>query len=283
MVVLFQKNQRPDKDPEYAKLLSRVHLGMAWDGHTEMLNIQCSTGKNYNEPDDITLRKRDICMVLSKDQQAKDKFKDVPIIVVRRKERDRINTFKVQQSSLGKKYIIMQGIKTSDALGKLLLVPGMKVMVTENIAMMARVVNGSEGHLVNIKWDKDEAGRCYAKCAYVKGNNGEYLISRKQLPLIPAYAYTDYKCQGRTLDAALVNIDCKTLQVRKIYTQLSQEFRNEFYRLEGVDRRMAKWLNGLKTWCTLSKVRSDLLSDWPRTTEPWRCLPPAFPGFPTQA
>ena len=81
---------------------------------------------------------------------------------------------------------------------------------------------------------------------------------------MPAYAYTDYKCQGRTLEAALVDIsECRTLQnvyvmlsrcrslkdlaiirpfkSKKLYTRLSEEFRREFYRLEGVDRRTKNW------------------------------------------
>jgi ATP-dependent exoDNAse (exonuclease V) alpha subunit len=137
----------------------------------------------------------------------------------------------------------------SDALGKLPLVPGMKVMVTENIAMTARVVNGSEGRLVAIKWEKDELHQRYGKCAYVeikgsnvkidglekdvvpifpvktyfkfRGSRGEYPIVREQLPLVPAYAFTDYKSQGRTLDAAIVDIsDCRTLQ--NLYVMLSR-------------------------------------------------------------
>ena len=166
------------------------------------------------------------------------------------------------------------------------MVPGMRVMVTENVAMMARVVNGSEGHLIKILWESDELGRRYAKCAYVRiegsnvkipgldpnvvpifpvktyfkfqGNRGQYSIVRDQLPLVPAYSFTDYKCQGRTLDAAIVDLNdarslqnvyvmlsrCRTLKnlailqpfsFKKIYNHLSEEFRREFYRLEAMD------------------------------------------------
>ncbi|TFK81775.1 hypothetical protein K466DRAFT_501558 [Polyporus arcularius HHB13444] len=84
-------------------------------------------------------------------------------------------------------------------------------------------------------------------------------ITRLQPPLLPAYVYTDYKGQGRTLDRAIVDPDSAlTLQgvyvmlsrVRsldglailhpfrrsKIEGRISQQLRTEFERLETLDR-----------------------------------------------
>jgi hypothetical protein len=84
------------------------------------------------------------------------------------------------------------------------------------------------------------------------------------LPLVPAYCFTDYKCQGKTLDAAIVDIcdarslqniyvmlsRCRTLDSlailrpfpsKKIYNRLSEEFRRELYRLDAVDRATYRW------------------------------------------
>ncbi|KAF8206354.1 hypothetical protein K438DRAFT_1817047 [Mycena galopus ATCC 62051] len=94
-----------------------------------------------------------------------------------------------------------------------------------------------------------------------QGNKGEYSISREQLPLVPAYAYTDYKCQGRTLDAAIVDIsDCKTLQ--NAYVMLSRcrtlgdlaiirPFPVRKIRTDRFESRHFYRLNGLKPemWC----------------------------------
>jgi hypothetical protein len=310
-VVLLKKNQRAKKDPKFANLLRRVRLGLAWDGYTEMTATQLGTGNNYSEADEMTLRSRDLRTVMKQDENAREKFKNAPIIVTNRRERDCINIAKARQyaNSTGKELneyhsrdwcrkVRLEGrvqervwqvpsTRTQDALGKLPLVVGMKVMITENVAMMAKVVNGAEGHLVDIKWELDALGRRYAQCAYVeikgsnvklsgldpdvipifpvktyfkfRGSSGEYPIVREQLPMVPAYAFTDYKSQGRTLDAAIVDLsNCRDLQSvyvmlsrcrrledlvivrgfrsKKINSRLSEEFRNEFYRLDVLDR-----------------------------------------------
>jgi hypothetical protein len=41
---------------------------------------------------------------------------------------------------------------TNDNLGHIPLIPGMPVMVTENTAMTAKVVNGSQGTLRDVKY-----------------------------------------------------------------------------------------------------------------------------------
>ena len=46
-------------------------------------------------------------------------------------------------------------------------------------------------------------------------------VSHLQVPLIPGYAYTDYKSQGRSLDKAIVNLlSARSMQGR--YVMLSQ-------------------------------------------------------------
>jgi hypothetical protein len=159
----------------------------------------------------------------------------------------------------------------------------MKVMVTENIAIKANVVNGAEGILTDIKYETNQFGRHYAVCAYVhiQGSNIQapglpyevipilpvstpfhytqagglcFNISRWQLPLLPAYTYTDYKSQGQSLHDVIVDLThCYSLQSayvmpsrvrsltglailrpfdpRKINQRLPEEFRNKFARL----------------------------------------------------
>ncbi|PPQ65631.1 hypothetical protein CVT26_000573 [Gymnopilus dilepis] len=173
-----------------------------------------------------------------------------------------------------------------DSLGMLPLFEGMKVMVTENIAFDSKIVNGSEGVVQKIIYEVDEEGRRFATVAYVLfegigfnipglgqdvvpifptrvqvkntdfyaiGLNVESMI-RSQLPLLPAYSYTDFKGQGRTLDKAIVDIStAHSLQSvyvmlsrvkslsgiailrwfppSKLYTRLSDELRTEIKRL----------------------------------------------------
>ncbi|KAJ7793639.1 hypothetical protein B0H14DRAFT_2393262 [Mycena olivaceomarginata] len=133
----------------------------------------------------------------------------------------------------------------------------------------------------------DEKGRRYADCVYVEipgsnvrlhqlgkdivpivpmqsvfeyiADNGlKYHVGRKQLPILPAYAYTDYKAQGKSLQRVIVDLNgagslqslyvmisrATSLQslavLRKfksatLYSRLGQDFRDEFARLEMLD------------------------------------------------
>ena len=178
---------------------------------------------------------------------------------------------------------------THDSLGKIPLFPGMKVMVQENLAFSNRVVNGSEGTVKDIIFEEEDGVR-YPVVVYVHipgaGNicsnavddivpifpewtsfvwvrkiNGvpdQVSVSRLQVPLLPAYAYTDYKSQGRSLDSAIIDpASASTLQgvyvmlsrVRslsgliilrpfkpdKIEQRMSQELRNELIRIDTLD------------------------------------------------
>ncbi|PPQ74557.1 hypothetical protein CVT26_007815 [Gymnopilus dilepis] len=174
---------------------------------------------------------------------------------------------------------------TDDSFGRLPLFEGMKVMITENVAFDSKIVNGTEGTVRKVMFEEDEEGRRYATVAYIHvegsgfnipnigvdvvpifprrtqirylklptlGLDG-YTFSRYQLPVVPAYAYTDFKSQGKTLQKAIVDlVSAKGQGVyvmlsrvtsmsgvailrwfppSKVYSRLSGELRNEMQRL----------------------------------------------------
>ncbi|KAI0348959.1 hypothetical protein OH77DRAFT_1384230, partial [Trametes cingulata] len=126
---------------------------------------------------------------------------------------------------------------TEDALGTLPLFSGMKVMIRENIAFSKRLVNGAEGIVRNVLYESVN-GVTHPTVAYVVvpgagkicdnleedlvpvfteitrfkatfSVNGKKIVksvARQQLPLIPAYAYTDYKSQGKSLTYAILDL-----------------------------------------------------------------------------
>ena len=177
---------------------------------------------------------------------------------------------------------------TNDSLGRLPLFPGMKVMVQENLAFTKHVVNGTEGIVKDIIYEED--GKRYPAVIYVHTPGSGRIcsnadddvvpifpeltsfvwslrvnceidkvsLSRLQLPLLPSYAYTDYKSQGRSLDHAIVDPESaaslqgvyvmlsrvraleglhilRPFKVIKIEQRLSQELRNELSRLDDLD------------------------------------------------
>lgn len=125
---------------------------------------------------------------------------------------------------------------------------GMKVMITENIATVANIANGSRGIITSIMLDPHEIDSvtfeddgvhtiklnfppCFiiVKLDFTElkqlpllqeneiplspstrkfrvGKKPSVTVNRRQLALTPAYAFTDFKAQGQTLEKVIVDI-----------------------------------------------------------------------------
>ncbi|KAG1884141.1 hypothetical protein F4604DRAFT_1575108, partial [Suillus subluteus] len=138
---------------------------------------------------------------------------------------------------------------TGDVIGKLPLIPGMPVMITENAATSNHIVNGSRGILKSVTYNVDDENNKFAICAlvhipestlYVPGlSDGTVLIllvtssfmfptiekkihvRHTQLPILPSWAFTDYKIQGSTMPKIVIDLTgAKSLQ--SMYVMLSR-------------------------------------------------------------
>lgn len=144
--------------------------------------------------------------------------------------------------------------RCGDMLGKLPLFVGMKVMVMENIAISNGIVNGAEGVVTDIRYHVDGGGRRIADAVYIRvpkcrvelqgqsdpdvvviaaaSNSVQFNFAaycpgvtaqsfrRRQIPIMPAYSYTDYKSQGRSLQKCI--IDLTTTRGQGVYVMLSR-------------------------------------------------------------
>jgi len=243
---------------------------------------QIGNGKKFGLSDYSMLCNRRIQVLQARNPSALDAFRDAPIIVSEKANRDVLNlraakrfASKTQQdlhmyhSRDRYRRSALQGEDrsrmwrvpsriTKDCLGMLPLVPGMRVMVTENVATSSGVANGAEGVLKDIKYELDDDGNRYAVCAYVhipgcklqapglppeivpiipslttftyKAGDLTFSVSRSPLPLLPAYAYTDYKAQGRSLTQSvgrLVRLQDPTECIcYAVASRLSARYRN---------------------------------------------------------
>ncbi|RPD54712.1 hypothetical protein L227DRAFT_615905 [Lentinus tigrinus ALCF2SS1-6] len=298
-VILLRKNQRQSADPDYSALLSRVRTGDSGNARYH------KTAYDFN-----TLQQR---LIQTFNPTLCLKFADALIIVGVKTVRDALNNrlLRHHAASLRADIHIYHAIdkvnrqllapeqradswnlpstKTHDALGRLPLFPGMRVMVQENIVFANNVVNGAVGTVSDIKYDDNLGFRTISVVYVAIPGAGRLLgqslndiipifptttyfpytpvspptsttrdpvnIARTQVPLLPAYVYTDYKAQGRSLDNAIIDLDsCKSIQgayvmlsrVRtlngvavlrpfrpsKIETNISAELRTEFDRLQ---------------------------------------------------
>jgi hypothetical protein len=310
-VIELKKNWRSGGDPAYVDLLQRIRLGIAWKGHGSPMG-----SGSYGLSDYDVLCQRRLHVLAAKDKQGLSEFEGAPIIVAKKTLRDAINmrmtemytkktgrTLNIYHSRDRFQKVDLEGHHqermwrtrsslTGDHLGMLPLVVGMKVVLTENLAISAKVVNGAEGVLQSVKYEVDDQGHKFAVCAYVHIPNCnlqapgldkdvvpllmqrntfqyvskdgiKYSVSRLQLPLLPAYAFIDYKVQGRGFDHVVIDLaGCGGLQSMyvmlsramslkgiavlrnfpstRLYGRLPQEFRNEFRRLRTLDE--STWL-----------------------------------------
>lgn len=121
-------------------------------------------------------------------------------------------------------------------------------MITENLSMEHKIVNGTAGILMDVVY-KSEAEGHKAVCAYVKvksssisiedlpeavipifpksvqfthqiSRSKSIQINRAQLPLVPAWAFTDYKVQGTSMNTVIVDL-ASAQGIQNAYVMLS--------------------------------------------------------------
>ena len=127
-------------------------------------------------------------------------------------------------------YDVEQMDKAAQYQGTLVLAEGAQVMLIYNLDMEMGLVNGSRGVVVGF-----QKGKGGTMCPRVMFKDTTRLIdendwplenypgvARRQIPLILAYAQTIHKCQGSTLDSALIDIGRRTFEYGQAYVALSR-------------------------------------------------------------
>lgn len=260
-VVELKQNWRAKDDASFVDMLNRIRIGKA-------RKVALSAG----QPSDYDALKSRLLSELKRVAPCEfEVFQDAPVIVTKKVLRDAINESKarsfaqisnqqyevycVRDKIAGQNVAFQQQKRmwkiqsscTNDALGELPLIPGMPVMITENVATSCKIVNGSKGILKSIIYELD-GGHRYAACTLVNipesalhvpdlergvvpvlpaTNSFRYPIGEKtinirrtQLPILPGWAFTDFKVQGSSLDRVIVDLTwARSLQ--SIYVMLS--------------------------------------------------------------
>ncbi|KAJ2916205.1 hypothetical protein MD484_g4202, partial [Candolleomyces efflorescens] len=309
-VVLLQKNHRQSIDPTYARVLEVIRKGAAGRSEGNSLRVDNMSIVTY-------LRQRDLQHVRHHSPNTLELFKDAPVVVGSKRLRDLLNVRLIRSNAahLGKEVWLyhsrdivqrrevsngwirnylwnLPSRRTRDTFGILPLFVGMKVMITENISITHRAVNGAEGTVTKICYSEGQDGIRYAEVVYVHipksglrvsglakdvvpivptstsiqhiltiGSYQMKSFTRRQCPLVPAYCYTDYKSQGRSLEKVVVDLASarnqgvyvmlsrvKSLQgllilrwfpEAKVLRDLSGELREELSRIEKLSRATA--------------------------------------------
>jgi hypothetical protein len=147
--------------------------------------------------------------------------------------------------------------KADDLGGRLPLIPGMPVFLVKNLATELGLSNGTPGTLVGVKYRVETNQQTTWRYAIsvevdfpsytnsrpnsphphrvtleqypvnmkyqLPGQTNEHSAQRKQIPLIPGFAYTAHNSQGRSLDAACVceDPDVPGYRLRSLVTRFT--------------------------------------------------------------
>lgn len=105
---------------------------------------------------------------------------------------------------------------------------GSQVMLNININVEQGLTNGSRGVVVNLSKDivsvKFMNGMIFniERHDFIYEEDDKILATRKQFPLILAYCLTIHKCQGSTLDCAIIDIGYSVFEKHMVYVALSR-------------------------------------------------------------
>ena len=119
--------------------------------------------------------------------------------------------------------------RTAGLEAKLLLAVGARVMLRRNIDTKTGLVNGALGTVLSISKDLvtvqfDHVSKPYdvdrVQTKFMVMKN--FYVYREQFPLILAYAVTIHKCQGLSLDCAIVDLSDKVFSAGMAYVALSR-------------------------------------------------------------
>ncbi len=158
----------------------------------------------------------------------------------------------VVSENLGKALSSLHTGQTSQLMQCLPLVEGMPVVFTHNYDVSGGVVNGTEGILKSVSYEVGDDGKRYATSCVVTCSSvtcdalpGLFekevvalrekmtfklrnphtrkvvSIQRQQLPIQPAFAMTDYKSQGRTMQKIIIDLQ-STHSRQSAYVMLSR-------------------------------------------------------------
>lgn len=283
--------QSGNENTRFIELLDRLREGKCTQNDFDLLNTRLikNAKPNWNGPD----------------------WQNVPLIVRNNEEKDAINAHAaeafarqtgrelhwyyakdnrrgqaLEDEELKDALLGLHSGKTKMRLGKLPLVIGMPVMITQNFNVPDGIVNGCNGILKRIRFKVDRQGRRYVTSCVIhaqdtSGKNMHNLpnqhvvslrdevdlhfvdpyshkrmkITRAQVPILPAFAMTAHKAQGRTLDKVIVDLEAcsgtespyvmisrvtslqgllilRPFDISKIRSRLSEDRRKEARRLE---------------------------------------------------
>ena len=222
-------NERQKKDVEFSSMLDCVRCGQPTDETLNLLKKQVIEGSAVDKFVELQQSEQSpVCLFPRR--KACDHFNNEMLNRLTSQVHDLFCTDEVDETCSTRKWSKKAAEQleklnndcnlTAGLEAKLTLAVGARVMLRRNIDTNAGLVNGAIGTVLSIRSDHvsvqfDHISEPYdvekVKSRFMVMKN--YYVYRKQFPLILAYAVTIHKCQGLSLDCAIVDLSDRLRQV----------------------------------------------------------------------
>lgn len=240
-------NVRQSSDQVYSELLSRVRVGETSTDDISLLQSRLISSDGTLEPVTVLYQEliangqRPICL-MSKVDACKQMNEEMlgrlnePVVVIESIDQlDGIKSKKVGDRAAARlQELKSDSSRTAGLESELKLALGAQIMLRRNMNMEAGLVNGSIGTVKEFIYNNrcqvtelkivfnntlDIAlGRCKIAFELMKG----IYVYRRQFPVSLSYAITIHKCQGLSLDCALIDIGSSIFGSGMAYVALSR-------------------------------------------------------------
>ena len=231
-------NERQKKDKAYSDFLNQIRCGLCSEEIETALRsrlISCSTADKFQQL--LNEGKSPVCLLPTRNacQEINNEMLcSLGDNVITFEATDSIDSTKSKQQWNSKVCKELDRLNadcnlTAGLEVKLRLAVGARVMLRRNLSTEEGLVNGSLGTVISLTTSSALVKFDHIKEPYlvnkVKSNFQvlkKLYVTREQLPLILAYAVTIHKCQGLSLDCAIVDLSDRIFSPGMAYVALSR-------------------------------------------------------------
>ena len=231
-------NERQKNDPQFSSMLDSVRRGCPTEETVRILKervIQVSISDQFTELQQSG--KTPVCLFPKR--KACELF-NVLMLKTMTSEVHQLDCIDEIDETAGTRKITKKVIKHLDKMNadcnmtagleaRLSLAVGARVMLRRNIDTKAGLVNGAIGTVLSIAANHVTVQFDHVSVPYnVEKVKSKFMVMkhfyvyRKQYPLILAYAVTIHKCQGLSLDCAIVDLSSEVFSEGMAYVALSR-------------------------------------------------------------
>ncbi|CAF1099646.1 unnamed protein product, partial [Brachionus calyciflorus] len=233
------QNVRQKDDLEFNEMLNRIRIGNPSLSDIKKLESRVVKFQNYQEIAQFIASKNDIIYLAPKLEQIDNVNK--AMLIVKKIETNEVQAQDISRKTLNDENIeiLLKNSQTAGLDKILYLGINARVMLRRNldienglcngiIGTIKGIINNEKGLSTKVKIAFDDLYEKYKIISTIERFSADFelstniYITRKQFPLILAWAITIHKCQGMTIKEALIDLGSSIFENGMAYVALSR-------------------------------------------------------------